>query len=118
MPWCRECEPGEAYPVEERDAVEEVRVHKGQGAGSLAEPGSLHLQKPRGEQRRCLAWHDTAGSAEVSTEQSFAGDCESLCMDCPFVLPRLTVNAVFVHWWCQSCDHPRLNTAEPPLVEP
>lgn len=33
-------------PVEERDAVEEVRVHEGQDAGSLAEHGPLHLQKP------------------------------------------------------------------------
>lgn len=34
-------------PVEERDAVEEVGVHEGQRAGSLAEPGPLRLQKPK-----------------------------------------------------------------------
>lgn len=43
-------------PVEERDAVKEVRVGKGQGAGCLAEPRPLHLQKPRGKQRKYFMW--------------------------------------------------------------
>lgn len=54
------------YPVEERDAVEEVRVHEGQCAGRLAEPRPLQLQEPAGSR---------AAPGEAAAVLGSAGHC-------------------------------------------
>lgn len=86
------------YPVEERDAVEEVRVCEGQGAGRLAEPGPLHLQKPQGKQRKRqmspISDYVNAGVCHL-----FAGDwglqymdCRLQYTDCTYILPWIIVD--------------------------